>query len=225
MRPNNFNKGNCRWKSFCWLGSDNILPMKRFRAKAGWELERGKLEQAFWCCWRTQVSSLLLYRIQASVVDWQQDFNDFILLRCAVALSSVTVNVEWTPSWYPGHAILLNREPRSLTFGALQMEYTGYLLKHLGKCFGNLQRPHQVRPSSISKEPYSIWAAPFSHNMKNVIKCKWPTLMIDLILSNTVVVVGDSLAGTCFLDTVQPMPARQHKQTMYLAKIKCNQRQ
>lgn len=177
------------------------------------------------CCWRTQVSSLLLYGVQASEVDWQQDFNDFILLRCTVALSSVTVNGAWTPSWYPGHAILLNREPRSLTFGALQMEYKGYLLKHLRKCFGNLQRPHQVRPSSISKEPYSIWAAAFSHNMKNVIKCKWPSLMFDLILSHTFVVVGNSLADTCFLDTVQPMPARQHKQTMHLAKIKCNHRQ
>lgn len=163
--------------------------------------------------------------MESKLVWWIGSRILMILLRHTVALSSVTVNVAWTPSWYPGHVILRNRELRSLTFGALQMEYKGYLLKHLGKCFGNLQRPHQVRPSSISKEPYSIWAAAFSHNMKNVIKCKWPLLMFDLILSLTFVVVGNSLAGTCFLYTVQPMPTVQHKQTMHLAKIKCNQRQ
>lgn len=32
--------------------------------------------------------------------------------------------------------------------------------------------------------------------------------MFDLILSHTFIVAGNSLAGTCFLDTVQPMPAR-----------------
>lgn len=53
-------------------------------------------------------------------------------------------------------------------------------------------------------EPYSISAAASFHKVRNVIKCKCPPCLCS-ILSHTFIVVGNGIAGFCYLDTVQPV--------------------